>query len=82
MTNMLFRNHCVPEQWLRNIFAKRFNGNLLTDLLTTDFLTGGYFFVVIRRVKSHSDERHKLFSIWADNLEWGSREDHKSYPNV
>ena len=48
---------------MRNIFAKRFKGNLLTDLLTTDFLTGGYFFVVIRRVKSHSDERHKLFSI-------------------
>ena len=36
---------------MRNIFAKRFKGNLLTDLLTTDFLTGGYFFVVIRRVK-------------------------------
>ena len=36
---------------MRNIFAKRFKGNLLTDLLTTDFLTGGYFSVVIRRVK-------------------------------
>lgn len=36
---------------MRNKFAKRFKGNLLTDLLTTDFLTGGYFFVVIRRVK-------------------------------
>ena len=35
---------------MRNIFAICFKGNLLTDLLTTDFLTGGYFFVVIRRV--------------------------------